>query len=154
MWPQLLQVDPTSRSWEVAKKWKTPKQPFAEGALKFTENRPLFNVLFNGTLTELFFVYYYAKGMFLPSSQQSTEWVKRLPDAVSAPNNEVTRLIKEKGDAAKSPTPYSRPSGVNEKNVPFNVNVGHLLQTDDSKARLKELQIQPCLWKTKSFKVL
>jgi len=64
--------------------------------------------------------------MLLLSSQQSIEWVKRLPDAVSALNNEVTRLtgkrpaatIKERGVAAQPFTPYSRSAGESEKKSP------------------------------------
>ena len=56
------------------------------------------------------------------AGQRSTEWVKRLPEVVSALNNEVTRLIgkkpaeaiKEKSVYSKPATPYSRPVGVND----------------------------------------
>ena len=59
-------------------------------------------------------------------NQRSTEWVKRLPEVVSALNNEVTRLtgknpaevIKEKSVSSKPATPYSRPVGLNEKKAP------------------------------------
>ena len=55
----------------------------------------------------------YAVEMLLPEGKRSTEWVKRLPDVVSALNNEVTRLtgkrpaaaIKEKSVVAKPSTP-------------------------------------------------
>ena len=62
--------------------------------------------------------------------------VKRLPEVVSALNNEVTRLIgkkpteaiKEKSVYSKPSTPYSRPVGVNEKKVHPLVNVRYLYQ--------------------------
>ena len=70
------------------------------------------------------------------SNQRSTESVKRLPEVVSALNNEVTRLIgkkpaeaiKEKSVSSKPSTPYSRPVGVNEKKLPPPVNVRYLYQ--------------------------
>ena len=70
------------------------------------------------------------------TGQRSTEWVKRLPEVVSALNNEVTRLIgkkpaqaiKEKSVLSKPSTPYSRLVGVNEKKVPPRVNLRYLYQ--------------------------
>ena len=70
------------------------------------------------------------------TGQRSTEWVKRLPEVVSALNNEVTRLIgkkpaeaiKEKSVSSKPATPYSRPVGLNEKTLPPQVNVRYLYQ--------------------------
>ena len=55
-----------------------------------------------------------------------TAWVKKLPEVVSALNNEVTSLtckkpavaIKEKAVAAKAWTPYSKPVGQRENNSP------------------------------------
>ena len=52
---------------------------------------------FNRTLAERLFGYQYAVEMNMKNSnQRSTEWVKRLPEVVSALNNEVTRLIGKK----------------------------------------------------------
>ena len=78
---------------------------------------------FNSMLGKCLFGHQYVVEMLLPEGQRSTAWVKRLPDVVSAMNNEVTRLtgkkpaaaIKDKGVMAKPSTPYSRPVGVNEK---------------------------------------
>ena len=92
---------------------------------------------FNRTLAERLFGYQYAVEMNMKqASQRSTEWVKRLPEVVSALNNEVTRLIgnkpaqaiKEKAISSKPATPYSRPVGVNEKKLPPQVNVRYLYQ--------------------------
>ena len=52
--------------------------------------------------------------------------MKRLPDVVSALNNEVTKLInkkpaeaiKEKAVSSKPSTTYSTPVGLNEKKLP------------------------------------
>ena len=100
---------------------------------------------FNRTLAERLFGHQYAVEMLLPEGKRSTEWVKRLPDAVSALNNEVTRLtgkrpavaIKEKGVVAKPSTPYSRPVGVNEKKLPSNVNVRYLYQPGEREGGTK-----------------
>ena len=54
---------------------------------------------FNRTLTERLFGYQYAVEMNMKqtnNNKRSTEWVKRLPEVVSALNNEVTRLIGKK----------------------------------------------------------
>ena len=65
---------------------------------------------------------------------RSTEWVKRLPEVVSALNREETRLtgkkpidaIKEKVVDAKSSTSYSRPVGLKEKRLDYSKNVRYL----------------------------
>ena len=65
-----------------------------------------------------------------------TEWVKRLPDVVSALNKEVTHLtgqkpaeaIKKKTVSAKPSAPYLRPVGVNEKKLPSGLSVRYLYQ--------------------------
>ena len=87
---------------------------------------------FNRTLAERLFGHH-AVEMNLPSGR-STAWVKRLPDVVSALNNEVTRLtrkkpkdaIKEKAVSAKPATPYMRPVGVYEKKLPPQAHVRYL----------------------------
>ena len=78
---------------------------------------------FNRTLAERLFGHQYAVEMLLPEGKRSTEWVKRLPDVVSALNNQVTSLIgkklcvaiKEKAVSSKPSTKYNRPVGKNEK---------------------------------------
>ena len=60
-------------------------------------------------------------------SGRSTAWVKRLPEVVSALNNEVTRLIgkkpavaiREKTVSTKPATTYMRPVGENERKLPL-----------------------------------
>ena len=82
---------------------------------------------FNRTLAERLFEHQYAVEMNLPSGR-STAWVKRLPDVVSALNNEVTRLtgkkpaqaIKEKAVSSKPATPYMRPVGYTKRNSRHN----------------------------------
>ena len=80
---------------------------------------------FNRTLAERLFGHQYGVEM-RHSDKRSTEWVKQLPDVVSALNKEVTRLtgqkraeaIKKKTVSAKPSTSYLRPVGVNEKRTP------------------------------------
>jgi len=89
---------------------------------------------FNRTLAERLFGYQYAVEMRLREGQRSTAWVKRLPDVVSALNNEETSLIgkkpaaaiKEKAVYSKPSTPYMRPVGKNEKLLPPLVQVRYL----------------------------
>ena len=92
---------------------------------------------FNRTLAERLFGYQYAVEMNMKQTgQRLTEWVKRLPEVVSALNNEVTQLtgkkpaqaIKEKSVYSKPATPYSRPVGLNEKKLSPQVNVRYRYQ--------------------------
>ena len=72
--------------------------------------------------------------MNLKSGKRSREWVKRLPEVVSALNREKTRLtekksvdsIKGKVINSKSSTFYSRPVGKKEKRLDSSVNVRYL----------------------------
>ena len=51
---------------------------------------------FNWTLAERLFGHQCGQEMRLPSSERSTEWLKRLPSVVAALNGEMTRLIDKK----------------------------------------------------------
>ena len=89
---------------------------------------------FNRSLSERLFSFQYSQEMNLKSGERSTEWVKRLPEVVSALNREKTRLtgrrpvdaIKEGIVDAKSSTFYSRPVGKKEKRLDSSVNVRYL----------------------------
>ena len=85
---------------------------------------------FNRTLTERLFGHQYAVEMCLPEGQWSAAWVKRLPEVVSALNNEVTSLIgKKPAEAIKEKAVYyTRPVGHNEKKLPSLVNLRYLYQ--------------------------
>ena len=65
---------------------------------------------FNRTLSEHFFGHQYAVEMRLPEGQRSTAWVKRLPDVVSALNNEETSLIGRKPSVAIKEKSVSLPT--------------------------------------------
>ena len=124
--PQLLQVDPGHEFMgAVTKVMENNKTAIRRGRTEIHRDQAIVE-RFNRTLAERLFGHQYAVEMRLPSGQRSSEWVKRLPEVVSALNNEVTRLtgkkpaqaIKEKSVSSKPSTPYSRPVGVNEKKLP------------------------------------
>ena len=100
-----------------------------------------------------------AAEMRLPEGQRSTAWVKRLPEVVSALNNEVTWLtgkkpavaITEKAVAAKPSTPFSRPVGVNEKQLPPLVNVLYLYQPGELEGGAK--RAKDPIWSLKVYSI-
>ncbi|PFX23370.1 hypothetical protein AWC38_SpisGene12054 [Stylophora pistillata] len=89
---------------------------------------------FNRTLSERLFTFQSGQEINFEDKKRSTEWVKRLPEVVSALNSEETRLtgkklidaIKEKAVDAKSSTSYSRPVGFKEKRLDSSKNVRYL----------------------------
>ena len=91
---------------------------------------------FNRTLAERLFGHQYAVDMRLPEGPRSTAWVKKLPEVVSAFNNEETRLtgkkravaIKENAVAAKPSASYSILVGEKEKDIPSFFPVCYLYQ--------------------------
>ena len=132
-WSQLLQVDPGRECMgAVTKAMGEHKTVIRRGRPNIHRDQAIVE-RFNRTLAERLFGYQYAVEMNMPSGR-STAWVKRLPDVVSALNNEVTRLtgkkssqaIKNKTVSAKPATPYMRPVGVHEKKLPPLVNVRYL----------------------------
>ena len=87
-WPQLLQVDP-GREFMGA----VTKMTMGEHNVTIRRGRPNIHrdqaivERFNRTLAERLFGYQYAVEMNMPSGR-STAWVKRLPEVVSALNND------------------------------------------------------------------
>ena len=136
-WPQLLQVDPGHEFMgSVTKVMDNNKTAIHRRRTEIHRDQAIVE-RFNRTLAERLFGYQYAVEMNMKNSdKRSTEWVKRLPEVVSALNNEVTQLtgkkpaeaIKEKSVSAKPATPYSRPVGLNKKKLPPQVNVRYLYQ--------------------------
>ena len=132
-WPQLLQVDPGCEFMgAVTKAMENNKTAIRRGRTDIHRDQAIVE-RFNRTLAERLFGHQYAVEMNLPSGR-STAWVKRLPDVVSALNNEVTRLtgkkpaqaIKQKTVSSKPTTPYMRPVGVHEKKLPPQAHVRYL----------------------------
>ena len=97
--------------------------------------------------------------MQLPEGQRSTALVKRLPEVVSALNNEVTSLtskkptvaIKEKAVAAKPSTKYLRPVGQKEKKLPSLVNVRYLFQPVELEGAVK--RATDPIWSLKIYSI-
>ena len=122
-WPQMLQVDPGREFMgSVSKDVENHKTYIRRGRTEIHRDQAIVE-RFNRTLAERLFGHQYAAEMLLPEGRRSTAWVKRLPDVVSALNNEVRSLIgkkpavaiKEKAVASKPWTKYTRPVGLNEK---------------------------------------
>ena len=120
----MLQVDPGHEFMgSVTKEMETHKTCIRRGRTEIHRDQAIVE-RFNRMLAECLFGHQYAMEMLLPEGQRSTAWVKRLPDVVSALNNEVTSLngkksavaIKEKAVTSKQSTKYSRPVGLNKKN--------------------------------------
>ena len=136
-WPQLLQVDPGREFMgAVTKVMQNNKTGIRRGRTGIHRDQAIVE-RFNRILAKRLFSYQYAVEMNMKNSdKRSTEWVKRLPEVVSAFNNEVTRLIGKKPAQAimekfiysKPSTPYSRPVGMNDKELPTLVNERYLYQ--------------------------
>ena len=133
-WPKLLQVDPGREFMgAVTKTMENNKTAIRRGRTEIHRDQAIVE-RFNRTLAERLFGHQYAVEMNTKLGSRSTAWVKRLPDVVSALNNEVTRLtgkkpkdaIKEKTVSAKPVTPYMRPVGVHEKKLPPQTHVRYL----------------------------
>ena len=125
-WPNMLQVDPGREFMgAVTKEMEKHKTYIRRGRTEIHRDQAIVE-RFNRTLAERLFGHQYAVEMLLPEGSRSTEWVKRLPDVVSALNNEVTSLIgkkpavaiKEKEVYSKPSTKYNRPVGRSEKKLP------------------------------------
>ena len=102
----------------------------------------------------------YAVEMLLPEGKRSTEWVKRLPDVVSALNNKVTSLIgkkpavaiKEKAVSSKPSKKYSRPVGLDEKKLPPLIKVRYLYQPGELEGGTK--RATDPIWSLKVYQVV
>ena len=129
-WPQLLQVDPGREFMgAVTKAMGEHNVTIRRGRPNIHRDQAIVQ-RFNRTLAERLFGYQYAVEMNMPSGR-STAWVKRLPDVVSALNNEVTRLTGKKPsqaikNKAVSTKPALRPVGVQERKLPPLVSVRYL----------------------------
>ena len=159
-WPQMLQVDPGREFMgAVTKEMEKHKTYIRRGRTEIHRDQAIVE-RFNRTLAERLFGHQYAMEMLMEEGNRSTEWVKRLPDVVSALNNEVTRLtgkmpaaaIKEKNVAAKPSTPYTRPVGVNEKKLPPLINVRYLYQPGELEGGTK--RATDPIWSLKVYQVV
>ena len=131
-WPKILQVDPGRELMgAVTEEMKKHDVRIRRGNVNVHRDQGIVE-RFNRSLSERLFSFQYSQEMNLKSGERSTEWVKRLPEVVSALNREKTRLtekrpvdaIKEGIVDAKSST-FSR-LGKNEKRLDSSVNVRYL----------------------------
>ena len=115
-WPKILQVDPGREFMgKVMEEMKDHDVRIRRGNVNVHRDQGIVE-RFNRSLSERLFSFQYSQEMNLKSGERSTEWVKRLPEVVSALNREKTRLtgrrpvdaIKEKAINAKSSTLISQ----------------------------------------------
>ena len=111
-WPKILQVDPGREFMgAVTEEMKKHDVRIRRGNVNVHRDQGIVE-RFNRSLSERLFSFQYSQEMNIKSGERSTEWVKRLPEVVSALNREKTRLtekrpvdaIKEKTINAKSST--------------------------------------------------
>ena len=159
-WPNMLQVDPGREFMgAVTKEMEKHKTYIRRGRTEIHRDQAIVE-RFNRTLAERLFGHQYAVEMLLPEGKRSTEWVKRLPDVVSALNNEVTSLIgkkpavaiKEKEVSSQPSTKYNRPVGANEKKLPPLINVRYLYQPGELEGGTK--RATDPIWSLKVFQVV
>ena len=159
-WPQMLQVDPGREFMGgVTKEMEKHKTYIRRGRTEIHRDQAIVE-RFNCTLAERLFGHQYVVEMLLPEGKRWTEWVKRLPDVVSALNNEVTSLIgkkpavaiKEKAVSSKPSTKYNRPVGLAEKKLPPLINVRYLYQPRELEGGTK--RATDPIWSLKVYQVV
>ena len=121
-WPKILQVDPGREFMgAVTEEMKDHDVRIRRGNVNVHRDQGIVE-RFNQSLSERLFSFQYSQEMNLKSGERCTEWVKRLPEVVSALNREKN-AIKEKVVEAKSST-FSRVG--KEKRLDSSVNVRYL----------------------------
>ena len=157
-WPQMLQVDPGREFMgAVTKTMSEHNVTIRRGRTNIHRDQAIVE-RFNRTLAEKLFGFQYAVEMNMPSGR-STAWVKRLPEVVSALNNEVTRLIGKKPAVAirekivsfKPATTYMRPVGENERKLPLYAHVRYLYYPGELEGGGR--RATDPIWSLKVFKI-
>ena len=91
-WPKILQVDPGREFMgKVTEEMKDHDVRIRRGNVNVHRDQGIVE-RFNRSLSKRLFSFQYSQEMNLKSGERSTEWVKRLPEVVSALNSEKTRL--------------------------------------------------------------
>jgi len=153
----MLQVDPGREFMgAVTKEMDNHKTFIRRGRVDIHRDQAIVE-RFNRTLAERLFGHQYAVEMLLPEGKRSTAWVKRLPEVISALNNEVASLIgkkpavaiKEKSAYARPSTTYTRPVGKREKILPSLVQVRYLYQPGELEGGVK--RATDPIWSLKVF---
>ena len=144
-WPQMLQVDPGREFMGgVTKEMEKHKTYIRRGRAEIHRDQAIVE-RFNRTLAERLFGHQYAVEML--HAGRSTVWVKRLPDVVSALNNEVTRLTDKKpAYAIKEKNIVSKPS------TPYLINVRYLYQPGELEGGTK--RATDPIWSLKVYQVV
>ena len=94
-WPKILQVNPGREFMgAVTEEMKKHDVRIRRGNVNVHRDQGIVE-RFNRTLSERLFSFQYSQEMNLKSGERSTEWVKRLPEAVEALNSEKTRLTEK-----------------------------------------------------------
>ena len=158
-WPQMLEVDLQRKFIGAVTKEMENHKTYIRRRRTEIHCKQAIVKRFNCTLAERLFGHQYAVEMQVPEGQRSTAWVKRLPEVVSALNNEVTSLtgkkptvaIKEKAVAAKPSTKYLRPVGQKEKKLPSLVNVRYLFQPVELEGAVK--RATDLIWSLKIYSI-
>ena len=156
-WPSMLQVDPGREFMGgVTKEMEKHKTYIRRGRTEIHRDQAIVE-RFNRTLAERLFGHQYAVEML--HAGRSTVWVKRLPDVVSALNNEVTRLTGKKPavaikgkEVSSLPTKYNRPVGAAEKKLPPLINVRYLYQPGELEGGTK--RATDPIWSLKVYQVV
>ena len=158
-WLQMLQVDHGREFMgAVTKEMENHKTYIRHGRTEIHGDQTIVE-RFNRALAERLFGHQDTVEMRLPEGQRSTAWVKRLPEVVSALNNEVTSLtgkkptvaINEKAAAAKPLTKYLRTVGQKEKKLPSPVNVRYLFQPGEQEGGVK--RATDPIWSLKVYSI-
>ena len=94
-WPKILQVDPGREFMgAVTEEMKKHDVRIRRGNVNVHRDQGIVE-RFNRSLSERLFSFQYSQEMNLKSGERSREWVKRLPEVISALNREKTRLTEK-----------------------------------------------------------
>lgn len=108
---------------------------------------------FNRTLSERLFAYQYSKEM--TENKRNREWVKRLPNVISALNDEKTRLINKKPRLAiklKKVNPI-KTTHQPEEDIPPGVKVRYLYQPGEAEGTDERKRATDPIWSLKMYDI-